>query len=263
MKLYRRNITPVLLGADLNAYSVALSFREAYGVKSHVLARYRCGATENSRFIKTHITPGIDSVEVAVPELLRLAAENTRAELFLIPCADWYVEMLMGVKSGLSDLYAMHLPGVDVWRMLSDKCELYKTLSGEGISCPDYVEFEEIGDVTDSSLMKIPYPAVVKPADSSEYWRNPFPDMRKVYFPRSFTEAKDIIYSIFASGYSKRVILQRHVGGVSQNRVLTTVSDKEGRVVRAVMGDVILIEQQLPNLLPQPDPGNHHGILCS
>ena len=190
-----------------------------------------------------------------MPELLRLAAENTSAELFLIPCADWYVEMLMRAKGALSDLYALHVPRFDVWRMLSDKCELYKTLTGEGISCPEYVAFWGIGEVTDSALMKIPYPAVIKPADSSEYWRNPFPNMRKVYFPKSVTEAKEIIYTIFASGYSESVILQRRVGSVSQNKVLTTVSDKEGRVVHAVMGDVILEQTGKTSY------GNHAAII--
>ena len=48
-------IVPVLMGGDLNAYSVALAFCEAYGVISHAFTRSRCGATEYSKFIKSRI----------------------------------------------------------------------------------------------------------------------------------------------------------------------------------------------------------------
>lgn len=255
MNKYRKNIIPVLLGADLNAYSVALAFREAYGVKSHVFARYRCGATENSNFIKTHISPGIDSVEVAVPELLKFAAENPCAELFLIPCADWYVEMLEMAKPSLSGLYRIHMPDINTWRSLSDKSEFYKLIGKEKIPYPDCTVFENIHDVGEDKLSVFSYPAVIKPADSTEYWKNPFEDMQKVYFPESITDAKEVLYRIFASGYGKNVIMQKFVGGKNGNRVLTTFSDKKGKVVRAVLGEVILEE------VGKTSFGNHAAII--
>lgn len=255
MEKNRKNIIPVLLGADLNAYSVALAFREAYGVKSHVFARYKCGATENSNFIKTHISPGIDSVEVAVPELLKFAAENPCAELFLIPCADWYVEMIQKARGVLSPLYRIHIPELNMWRTLSDKSEFYKLMKKEKLPYPDCVSFSDINDVTEEKLSDFTYPAVMKPSDSTEYWQNPFDDMQKVYFPKSSTAAKETAYKIFASGYSKSVILQKLVGSKNGNRVLTTVSDNKGRVIRAVLGDVILEE------VGKTSFGNHAAII--
>ena len=40
-KLIRKNVkvTPVLMGADLNCYSVARAFHEAYGVNSYAFGR--------------------------------------------------------------------------------------------------------------------------------------------------------------------------------------------------------------------------------
>lgn len=255
MNGYSKSITPVLLGADLNAYSVALAFFEAYGVKSHVFARYRCGATEFSRFIKTHITAGIDDVKRAVPALLKFAAENTGAELFLIPTADWYVEMLEEARRSLSGLYEIHIPEKNMWRKLSDKCEFYSYMKDFGIPHPLYVSFGRTDEVGEEILSRVPYPAVIKPSDSTEYWRYPFPDMKKVYFPKTPKEAREILGRIFSSGYGGRVILQRLVGGHHSNRVLTTVSDKRGRVVRAVLGDVILEE------VGKTSFGNHSAII--
>ena len=39
------NIQPVLIGADMNCYSVARAFHEAYGVTSHAFGRWPMGDT--------------------------------------------------------------------------------------------------------------------------------------------------------------------------------------------------------------------------
>ena len=45
-------IIPVLLGADLNCYSVARAFHEAYGVCSYAFGKYRTGESTHSKIIK-------------------------------------------------------------------------------------------------------------------------------------------------------------------------------------------------------------------
>lgn len=255
MKKEKPNLIPVLLGADLNAYSVSLAFYEAYGVTSHVFARYKCGATENSNFIKTHICSGIDNLKVAVPELLNFADKNPTADLFLIPCADWYVAMLESAYDELSKVYSIHIPQKELWEKLSDKYEFYQMIEKEGIKYPDYRAFFSTRDITEEALQKIPYPAVLKPTESTEYWKHPFSDMRKVYFVKNPGEAAGIMYKIFESGYEGGIILQKKVGGEAGNRVLTTFSDKSGRVVRAVLGDVILEE------VGKTSYGNHSAII--
>lgn len=255
MEKAQRNIIPVLLGADLNAYSVALAFREAYGVTSHVFARYPCGETKYSKFIITHIHAGLDNPEIAIPALLKFADENNGAELFLIPCADWYVEMLESAKTQLSGIYSIFIPQRDLWRALSDKSSFYSAMERAGISYPSCVSIKYGDSLSRERLCAFGFPAVLKPADSSEYWRNPFEDMKKVYFPQSYSECAWLIDKIFESGYRKSLILQKKIDAGDGNRVLTTVSDKSGRVIRAVVGDVILEERGNSSL------GNHSAIV--
>ena len=157
MQSHKRKIIPVLLGADLNAYSVALAFFEAYGVKSHAFARYRCGATENSNFIKTHICSGIDDVRIAVPELLKFAEQNPGCKLFLIPCADWYVDMLESAKEKLMGIYNVHIPEREMFYRLSDKHRFYKEMKRAGIPYPEYEVFYSLNEVTEDNLKKIQY----------------------------------------------------------------------------------------------------------
>lgn len=255
MKKHEKSILPVLLGGDLNAYSVALAFREAFGVSSHAFVRYKCGATENSRFIKTHAVAEADDARVAVPELLRLAAEHSDAELYLVPCADWYVELLEDAKDALSDIYNIHIPRRNIWSGLKDKCSFYGIMNKSKLPYPRFISFGVGEPITEKKLSEIKYPAVLKPSDSTEYWRHPFPDMQKVYFPENAGEACGIIYRIFDAGYGGRVIVQNRVGSTANNRVLTTFSDNGGRVVRAVFGEVILEETGRTSY------GNHSAII--
>jgi D-aspartate ligase len=246
---------PVLLGGDLNAYSVALAFREEYGVSSHVFARYRCGATENSAFIKTHICSGLDNVEAAVAELFKFAIENPQSDLYLIPCTDNYIEVLEKGRVELSKYYNILIPEEKMRKRLTDKDSFMKELKRAGIDFPRYVLFEKNEVITDNKISEIKYPAVIKPTCSAEYWRHPFKKMKKVYFPENKIEAFDTVYKIFASGYPCGVILQEKISGEGSLFVLTTFSDKKGRVVRAVLGEVVLEERG------DTSEGNHAAII--
>jgi D-aspartate ligase len=252
-----KRIIPVLLGGDLNAYSVALAFRSALGVTSHAFCRYRCGATESSRFIKTHIVPELDNLWVMVDTLAAFAAKNSGAELYLIPCGDAYVELTEQLRPAFASRYKIHIPERYMWYELTDKWSFYKKMREQGIPCPKTVLFSCVEDITDNKLTEVIYPAVIKPSRSAEYWKHPFPDMQKVYFPKNKNEAASIIKKIFGSGYKSGVILQKYIGSDDKNRVLTTFSDSEGRVVRAVLGDVILEE------CGRTARGNHAAIITA
>lgn len=255
MKTNLKNVLPVLLGGDLNAYSVALAFREAYGVSSHAFVRYKCGATENSAFIKTHLCTELADIETAISVLLKFAAENTGAELFLVPCSDPYVKILQEIKGHLSGIYRIDIPQTDLWRKLSDKYTFYGSMNDVGILYPEFVEFSSDKDISEEKLSKIEFPAVLKPSDSAEYWEHPFQGMRKVYFPKDRVSAKRIAEQIFSAGYRKKIILQKKIGNKNSNRVLTTYSDKRGKVVRAVLGEVVLEE------CGKTSYGNHSAII--
>jgi D-aspartate ligase len=102
-------------------------------------------------------------------------------------------------------------------------------------------------------------PFVIKPSNSTEYWRHPFEKMRKTYFAYTLSEAREIAKMIFESGYGGKVILQEFFGNSfasgADASVLTTYSDTSGRVIRAVLGDVLL-EDRSPTAT-----GNYSAIV--
>ena len=237
----KNTLVPVLLGGDLNAYSVARSFYESYNTVSHAFLRYRCGATDRSKFIKTHISSGIDNEGVAVPELLRFAKKHSGARLMLIPCTDSYTKLVSSARKKLEAIYNIQIPDKELVDRLSDKESFLVQMKERGIKIPRSIFIKSPFEL--SALDKMEYPAVIKPADSSEYWRHPFTDMKKVYFPKSDNEAKKIAEQIYSSGYTAGIVAEEYIAPPARESVLTTFSDNRGTVVRAVLGDVILAER--------------------
>ena len=238
-----KKVMPVLLGGDLNAYGVAYSFFKVYGLKSAVFARVRLGLTDNSEFIELHIHEGLDDFNIAVPLLLEFAEQRRDYELILVPCADWYMEMLEYARSKLCGHFYFNIPAFEIWRTVSDKADFYKLLDKYSINYPRYVAFREPTEA-ERDIRGLTPPFVLKPSDSVEYWKHKFQGMKKVYFPLDLSEAYEISDRIIASGYGGRIVLQERVSGSDvAASVLTTYSDSHGRVVRAVLGDIVLEER--------------------
>ena len=94
----------VLLGGDLNAYSVAVSFHQAFGIKSTAFCRYRCGITGYSSLVDLRIEENLLDDAVGTRVLLEFAREKREAP-YLIPCGDWYVAFVSRNRETLSRAY--------------------------------------------------------------------------------------------------------------------------------------------------------------
>jgi len=244
MRRKNQSVTPVLLGGDLNAYSMAMAFARAEGCVSHVFARDRLAVTDNSSYIKLHVVKNLDSCDVAVPALLEFAKEHEGEKLLLVPCADWYMEMLEYARDALLGHFYFHIPEFELWRATSDKYSFYSLLDKYSVPHPKTAVADKKGKFSRAEELK--KPLVLKPADSAEYWRHPFVGMKKVYFPKSVVDAERFAGKIYSEGYTGKILLQEQIlgegGGIADASVLTTYSDSRGRVLRAVLGDVLLEE---------------------
>lgn len=246
MKNTENTLLPVLLGGDLNAYSMATSFARFCGVRSAVFSRERLAITDLSQYTDLHIVPRLDDCNYAVPALLEFAAKNKEKRLLLVPCADWYMEMLEYARDALVGHFSFFIPDFEVWRTVSDKSSFLKIMDNYGVTHPKTKIFDAKMDAFDKTCSDMAPPFVVKPGDSVEYWKYPFEGMKKVYFVDTLSEARKICQRIFSYGYRGTVLIQEYIGRLSTRplaSVLTTFSDNNGRVIRAVLGDVLLEER--------------------
>ena len=250
-----KSFTPVLLGLDLCAYSVARAFHEYSGVVSHAFGRYKCGITGFSKIIKTHVCAGLDDIKIAGPALFDFAKENKDKRLLLIPCSDLYIEIAALVCERFPDYYQSVLPKAELRRTLRDKSLFYRLLSEYRIPYPETVSISYKNRQTEH-IRTFEYPAVLKPADSAHYWQEcSFSGMRKVYFVNSCEEAENVAEKIFREGYRGNIVLQKRIGDENARNSVLTVFCQEGKAVRAVYGKVILEETGATS------HGNHAAII--
>lgn len=87
-----KKIIPVLLGADLNCYSVARAFHEAYGVMSEVFGKCNLGTIKYSKFINFHLIDKDITDSALTDKLIDFAKEHAGSSLFLVGCTDDYAE---------------------------------------------------------------------------------------------------------------------------------------------------------------------------
>ncbi len=246
-------IVPVILGQDLGAYSVAKAFFEAFGVKSYAFGRYRCGISDFSRIIKIEFCSGYERIDLLLPELISFAAKRRDKTLVLIPASDTYVEFASKNREILSRYYKFLIPSDEHIKKLTDKASFYREASKFCIDFPAFYELSE-GDNYLKKLMHFEYPAVLKPAVSAEYWRHPFPDMQKIYYPRDKDEAGNIVAGLRYYGYREGIILQKLIEN-AEIYVYTALFNKNSECDFGVFGKVVLEERG------KTSAGNHSAII--
>lgn len=251
-------IYPVLLGGDLNCYNVARAFHEAYGVRSAAFGRYAISATKYSSLIDFTIVPDIDTDEVMLRVLNEYAKKHSDGKLILFGCTDDYAAMIIRHKADLP-MYTCPYTNEALVEILSNKASFYSDICEKyGIPYPATVVLTEAAESSNLSeaYLEFPYPIIIKPASSVEYWKHPFDGMKKVYIAKSPSDAEKIISDIYKAGYSDKIILQEFIpGGDSSMRVFTAFSDSKGKVRAMCLGHT-MVEEHTPKGL-----GNHAAIV--
>ena len=244
---------PILLGGDLNCYSMALGFYEAGVAPSVALGRYRLGVTSNSRFVLPVSDPKMAYDAGRIAMIREVANRHPDRRPVLVGCTDEYASFLIRRKEELGEEFLIPSPPPYILPY-ADKAKFHDLCRSEEIPVPKTCILN--GDEEIPAVLPFLYPAVLKPGNSEEYWHHPFSDMRKVYFPQSRAEAEKIRLQIRNAGYCGAILLQERIPiSDSDNYVLTVYSDRFGRAVAAAFGRVLL-EEHTPKGL-----GNHAAII--
>ncbi len=253
-----KTIMPVLIGADMNCYSVARAFHEAYGVKSNAFGRWPMGETMYSKIVHFTSVPDIDNEQTLKSVITQFATENKNATCIVLGCTDDYASLLIDVKNDLPKNCIVPYISPELRDKLVSKAEFYEMCDKHDIlypktKCVNSPESEE--ELTEDKLA-FSYPVIVKPSSSIIYWKHPFDNMKKVYVAKNAKEASDILKTVYKSGYNDTMVIQDMIpGDDSYMRVLTAYCDKNSEVKMMCMGHVGL-EEKTPKAI-----GNHAAII--
>ena len=250
------DILPVLIGGDMNCYSVARAFHEAYGVKSHAFGRYAMGETKYTRIVKFTAIADIDTDEVLLQTLARFAEKHPGKTKIVLGCTDDYAAMLIRNREALSAEFIVPYIDAALMERLVSKEDFYRICEEYGIPYPATVIVKKDNDMAVYDNLPFAYPVIIKPSSSIAYWKHPFDGMRKVYTANNAEEARKITAAIFRSGYPDTLIVQDRIPGAdNEMRVLTAYCDQNAKVKMMCLGHVML-EEHAPKAI-----GNHAAII--
>ncbi|MCL1841683.1 MAG: hypothetical protein FWF75_08070, partial [Propionibacteriaceae bacterium] len=236
-------LQPVILGADIAAYSLARAFHEAYGLTSVALSQADIKFTSSSRFIDHRTVPGIESEQTLLATLHAVAEEFAgRKQLLVLGCGDWYIRAFSQHKAELEAAgYIVPYIDFDLLDRITLKDEFYADCELLGVDYPKTWVY----DCADPSV-RIPvddftYPLAAKPSNTARYHYAKFPGKKKAFIVQTPDELATIFANIQASTYDKQLIVQDFIPGGDDNmRVLTCYCDENSDVTMAAYGRVLL-----------------------
>ena len=254
MEIVEKDFMAVLLGSDINTYSMARAFHEEYKIKSQVIGKFYSGPSFNSKIIDFYARPDIDQKEVFVEVLNKFAKEHPNKKIFLLGCGDNYVRQIIQNKDLLESNFIIPYIDQDLMESLIKKECFYEMCNKYNIDYPKtFIYKKEMGE---NFTLDFDFPVILKPSDSVDYFAHEFETQHKVYKIKDKDELNKTIKEIYNAGYSGTLILQDFIpGDDTYMRVMTAYSDKNGKVKLMCLGHTML-EEHTPHGI-----GNHAVVI--
>lgn len=232
---------PVLLGSDSNVYGMARSFHEAYGVCSVAIGKGRLSATANSRIVKVAIAqPNIEDDAVFCRVLLSFAKTQDK-KLLLVSCGDNYTKLMVHNQEALRPYYSFACMSKETFEQIDSKEAFYRLCKDAGFSFPQTqtCTFENYRTFSPA----FPFPVVVKPSNSVEYWNCSFLHKKKVFVAQTQEELLKILDAVYSSSYKDHMIIQDFIpGDDSRMRVVNCYCGLDKKVQLIALGNALLEE---------------------
>ena len=179
MNFKERDFIPMLFGGDINTYSVARAFYERYKVKSYTFGKFATGPSYQSRIIEYTPNPKIDTDEVFMKTVKSFCSKHADKTVVLVGCGDSYVALISKHKNELPKNTIAPYIDFDLMNSLQQKETFYKLCEKHGVDYPGtIIHNKEMGHDFE---MNFPFPVILKPSDSIQYWEHPFDTQKKVY----------------------------------------------------------------------------------
>lgn len=246
---------PLLFGGDINVYSVARAFHEAYGVKSIAYGKFAgTFPCSGSSIIDYRSCAENEDAEAFLRNIRTVAAECPDKTVLVVGCGDSYVKLAAHLKDQFPANVKCNYISGEMLDRLTDKEQFYQLCDKYGIDHPATFVYE--GSMGHDFTLPWGAPYIAKPADGVAYWATGCHELKKVYVCQSWEELLAALDEVYAAGYPGKMILQEFIpGDDTYMRVLTNYSDTRGKVKLMCLGHTLL-EEHSPHGI-----GNHAVIV--
>ncbi|MCD8211977.1 MAG: ATP-grasp domain-containing protein, partial [Oscillospiraceae bacterium] len=241
MEFQERDFLPVILGGDINTYSLARSFHEAYGIKSVAISLVRSRLCGDSVIIENLIVPGMDQQDIFLDTLLKLAQERGKdKKLLLLACGDWYIRLVVENRAQLEPYYLIPYVSEELLNRLVLKESFYELCDEVGVPYPKTYIYD-FQNPPEKLELPFPYPVIAKPASSALYHYSEFPGKKKVFCLDTPEQLNKVLEDVRGSGYDGKFLLQEFIpGDDTEMRILTCYCDRNAKVRFMAFGQTLL-----------------------
>lgn len=240
------DFTPVIVGTDINAYNMAISFHEEYGIQPILVGQAPLPFTHYSDIPKT-IEYFSDLHEAGkFGETLEKVAKKYQApgkKLLLVGTSDMYVRYIVENADFLKKYYVFNYPTLEVIDQLQYKANFYQLCEEYGLDYPN-TRFYNCANYRepfhDENML---YPLILKPSNVIKYFDLHFSGKKKVYRVENEAEVNAVLQLLAESGYDDEVIIQEYIPGDDTymwDGVLYANQQKKVQLV--TLGQVVLQE---------------------
>lgn len=245
---------PLLFGGDINVYSMARAFHEAYGIRSTAYGKFATGVCYESAILDYRVCAQNEDGPTFYKNVCDYAGEHRDKTVLVIGCGDSYVKLAARYRDQFPENVVAPYISYELMDRLTNKEVFYELCDQYGIDHPGtFVHRKELGH--DFELPFGP-PYICKPADGVAYWAHDFPGSEKVFTLPDRAALEMTLDKVYAAGYPGAMIIQEFIpGDDSFMRVLTCYSDEHAQVKLMCLGHVLL-EEHTPHGV-----GNHAVIL--
>lgn len=246
-----KKILPIMLGSDINAYSMSRLFYEEYSVKSLVLTTEIFNATKNTKILDIKIVNNLHEKDIFLKELNEIYEKNKDKKIILISCGETYSNLLCDNKKKLSNFVIPYFTNKVMMDRLINKENFYKVCEEYGLNYPKTLIYSK----GDKLKVTFDYPLILKPDSSVYYQKIDFVGKKKVFIIKDELELKQTIKNIYDASYQGNMIIQEYIPGKDTSMfVLNCYSNRFGKVKMMSLGK-ILIEEKAPLFI-----GNYAAI---
>ncbi|MCM3745534.1 carboxylate--amine ligase [Sporosarcina luteola] len=205
---------PIIVGTDINAYNMAISFHEAYGIHPILVGKEPLSFTSLSTIPGAiELNPNLGEKDEFIRFLKQVAKKHKTQgkKMLLIGTNDLYVRMIIECREELKRDFVFNYIDEELMNNLLVKKNFYQLCAEHGIDTPaTYFHSCETDDRFDEDVM---FPVIIKPSNGVQYYKHPFEGMQKVYKVDSYEEIQQVIKTIKDSGYRDDLIIQDFIPG--------------------------------------------------
>lgn len=210
----KRRFLPIIVGTDMNAYTMATSFHEKYGIQSVLVGKLHMHFTMGSTIINDiHYYKDLTDSEAFVTHLKNIADRYHQEyeNLILIGTNDIYVNLIITNQEALKEDYTFNYVTPELRDQLFYKKRFYQLCEKHGVDIP-HTYFYDCAAREDIPT-DFEFPIIVKPSNVVEYQEKGLHVNHKLYIVKSQEELERSIQEVVAGGYKDDLIIQEYIPG--------------------------------------------------